>query len=230
LHSWRITIKIEGMSEPNIVMLVDDDEVCLALGREILEGRCVLYTVPSGKQAFKILEKVTPDLILLDIEMPEMDGYAMLKKLKEDKATKDIPVIFLSARANPGDEFDGLRFGAIDFVTKPFSPLLLVQRVENHLLICSQRKELTHYNNDLKKMIEIQIEKNKNLQNAMISTFSGIVEFRDKMSDGHMGCLAKYMQKMLDALREQGLYADEVNSWDMEAFVSVAQMHDIGKI
>ena len=232
MHTKPGIIKIKDMSndERNIVMLIDDDEVCLAMGREILESKYILYPVPSGEQAFVILQKITPDLILLDIEIPGMDGYEVLKRLKQEKATKDIPVIFLTSRANPGDELDGLRLGAIDFITKPFSPILLVQRIENQMLICSQRKELTRHTNDLEKIVEKQTEKIKKLQNAMLNTFSGIVEFRDKVSDGHTGLVLKYLEKMLDGMLKQGLYKDEVESWDKETFISAAQIHDIGKI
>jgi len=159
-------------SEHSIVMLIDDDEIYLTLGREILENKYTLYPVPAGEQAFQILKKVTPDLILLDIEMPGMDGYAVLKRLKQEDATMDIPVIFLTSRSNPGDELDGLCLGAIDFITKPFSPLLLVQRIKNHLLIYSQRKKLAACNNELQKMVKEQTEEIKNLQNAMLNTLS----------------------------------------------------------
>jgi len=217
-------------SERSIVMLIDDDEVCLAVGREILESSYTLYPVQSGEQAFQILKKVTPDLILLDIEMPDMDGYAVLKKLKQEDATKDIPVIFITSRSNPGDELDGLCLGAIDFITKPFSPLLLVQRIKNHLLICSQRKKLTAYNNNLQKMVREQTEEIKKLQNAILHTLSGVVEFRDKTSGGHTARAIRYLQKMLNAMLEHGSYKNEVESWDMEALISASQMHDVGKI
>ena len=211
-------------------MLIDDDEVCLAMGREILESTYTLYPIPSGEKAFQILKKVIPDLILLDIEMPDMDGYTVLTRLKQGETTKDIPVIFLTSRTNPGDELDGLRLGAIDFVTKPFSPLLLVQRIENHLLICAQKKDLTRYNTDLQRMVHEETQKTKKLQNAMLNTFSGIVEFRDKMNDGHAERVLKYLRKMLEAMLEQGVYKKELETLDPETFISASQMHDIGKI
>jgi len=209
--------------ERSIIMLVDDDEVCLAMGREILGNKYTLYPVPSGEQALQILRKVTPDLILLDIEMPGMDGYTVLKKLKAEEATKNIPVIFLTSRTNPGDELDGLCLGAIDFVTKPFSPLLLVQRIETNLSFCSQWKIFT-------RLAEEQTKKTKIFQSTVLNTFSEIIELRDKASDGHIDRISGYLRKMLDAMRRQGVYREEVESWDTEAFISAAQMHDIGKI
>jgi len=227
LHSMDGITTIKTMdNEPTIVMLIDDDEISLAMGREILENKFTLYPVPSGEQAFRILKKVTPDLILLDIEMPEMDGYAVLKELKQDDATKDIPVIFLTSRTNPGDEYNGLNMGAIDFVTKPFSPLLLTKRIENHLLLCSQKKALARYN---RKIVEEQTRKIKNLQNAMLNTLSVIVEFRDKTMDGHTERVTRYLEKMLDAMLQHELYRGEVENLNREVFVGAARMHDIGK-
>jgi putative two-component system response regulator len=216
--------------ERYIIMLIDDDEVCLAMGREILENKYIVYPVSSGEQAFVILKKVTPDLILLDIEMPGIDGYTVIKRLKQAPETKEIPVIFLTSRTDPGNELDGLSMGAIDYITKPFSPLLLLQRVENHLLIGSQKKELTRYNLSLQNMVEEQTQEIKKLQNAILNTFSEVVEFRDELSTGHVRRILKYMRAMIDAMQKQGLYKDETESWDKEAFVNAAQMHDVGKI
>ena len=226
----RLTKGVLMADERYIIMLIDDDEVCLAMGREILENKYIVYPVPSGEQAFVILKKVTPDLILLDIEMPGIDGYTVIKRLKQAPETKEIPVIFLTSRTDPGNELDGLSMGAIDYITKPFSPLLLLQRVENHLLIASQKKELIRYNVSLQNMVEEQTEEIKKLQNAILNTFSEVVEFRDGMSTGHIRRTLEYMQTMIDAMQKHGLYKDETESWDKEAFVNAAQMHDVGKI
>ena len=215
-------------NERNVVMLIDDDEVSLTMGREILENKYTLYPVPSGEQAFMILKKVTPDLILLDLEMPGMDGYAVLKKLKQEDATKDIPVIFLTSSTSPVDELEGLRLGAIDFVTKPFSPLLLVQRIENNLKLCSQK--FTHCNYDLQKMAREQEEKAIRFQNAVLGALSQIASRKDQRDDGHIGRIQGYLQKMLDAMLKQGPYKEEVESLEPAAFIGAAQMYDAGKI
>jgi len=211
-------------------MLIDDDEVSLDLGREILEGKYTLYPIISGEQAFVVLKKILPDLILLDVDMPDMDGYEVIKRLKREDATKDIPVIFLTARIDPGDELDGLSLGAIDYITKPFAPPLLVQRIENHLLINSQRKELIRFNQSLQNMVDEQTKEIKKLQNAIVNTVSELVEFRDEMSSGHIDRIQRYMQTMLEAISKQGLYQEEIKKWNTEAFVNAAQMHDVGKI
>jgi len=178
----------------NIIMLIDDDEMCLDMGMEILKNKYTLYPVPSGEQALQILKKVVPDLILLDIEMPVMNGYEVIKKLKQEKETKDIPVIFLTSHTDPGNELDGLTMGAIDYITKPFSPLLLVQRIENHLLIISQIKELIRSNKAFQVKVEEKTKEIKKLQNAIQNTVSEINNLRDEMSSDHVERLLKHLQ------------------------------------
>ncbi|MDR2479163.1 MAG: response regulator [Treponema sp.] len=216
--------------ERRIIFLVDDDETSLAIGREILEDLYTVYPIPSGTKLFEILGKVSPDLILLDIEMPGMDGYEVIKRLKQNPATAELPVIFLTARNDPGNELDGLSLGAIDYVAKPFSPPLLVQRIENHLLITSQKKELKRYNQSLRDMVNEQTLEIKNLQNAILNTVSEVVEFRDDMSSGHIERIINYLRTMINAMTRQGVYRAELEKIDMEVFINAAQMHDVGKI
>lgn len=218
------------MADRHIIMLVDDDETSLAIGREILDDRYTVYPIPSGDIFFEIMEKVTPDLILLDIEMPGMDGYEVIKRLKSGPETMEIPVIFLTARSDPGNELEGLSLGAIDYVAKPFSPPLLVQRIENHLLIASQKKELKHYNQHLREMVDEQTKEIRNLQNAILNTVSEVVEFRDDMSSGHIERTLKYLRTMINAMIRNGLYREEIAAWDIDILIAASQMHDVGKI
>jgi putative two-component system response regulator len=185
------------MTRPkNIIMLIDDDQMCLDMGTEILKNKYTVYPIPSGEQALQILKKVVPDLILLDIEMPVMDGYAVINKLKQEKETKDIPVMFLTSHTDPGNELDGLSMGAIDYITKPFSPLLLVQRIDNHLSIISQRKELIQYNNTLQETIDEKNKEIKELQNAIQNTISEIDTLRSEIPGGLIERILKHLQSV----------------------------------
>jgi putative two-component system response regulator len=218
------------MAERYIIMLVDDDETTLTMGNEILEDRYTVYPIPSGQKFFDLIERVVPDLILLDVEMPEMDGYAVIKRLKKNVSTMEIPVIFLTARNDPGNELEGLSLGAIDYIAKPFSSPILVQRIENQMLIASQKKELKRYNQGLQDMVNGQTLEIKNLQNAILNIIAEMVEFRDSTSGGHINRIIKYLQVMINALRERGIYEEETSGWDVELLISAAQMHDVGKI
>jgi DNA-binding response OmpR family regulator len=129
-------------NERKLIMMVDDHPANLSIGLNFLSEKYEVATAPSAKKMFGLLEKNSPEIILLDIDMPEMDGYEALKILKAKPETCNIPVIFLTARTDTGDELEGLTLGAIDYITKPFQPQLLLKRVEVHLLVESQKKTL----------------------------------------------------------------------------------------
>ncbi|MDR1958054.1 MAG: response regulator [Planctomycetaceae bacterium] len=116
------------------IMLVDDNITNLVNGKNILGKDYDVITIPSGEKLFRMLERTVPDLILLDIEMPGMDGYEVIRRLKADPVTAEIPVIFLTARTNCDDERECRSLvGAADYITKPFLPQELLERVENIL-------------------------------------------------------------------------------------------------
>jgi len=124
------------------IILVDDIQSNLDQGRNILKPYYDIYPAPSAARLFEMLEKIMPDLILLDIEMPEMDGYETIKILKSDERYNFIPVIFLTAKVDENSEYRGLDLGAADYVSKPFAAPLLLKRIESQLLIVRQTKEL----------------------------------------------------------------------------------------
>ena len=144
-------------SEKDLIILVDDNPANLRIGKNILSEKYRVATAPSAEKLFGLLENNTPSMILLDINMPEMDGYEAIKILKAKPETMDIPVIFLTARAESDDELEGLSLGAVDYIIKPFQPVLLLKRIEVHLLIEAQRitlekqtKDLQYFNNNLR--------------------------------------------------------------------------------
>ena len=118
---------------PKTIFVVDDNGTNLSTAEEALEDQYRVITLSSAAKMFTILEKVTPDMILLDIEMPEMDGFEALKRLKTDGSHAGIPVIFMTATADAATEARGKELGAIDFVIKPFSAPVLLDCIKNHL-------------------------------------------------------------------------------------------------
>ena len=114
-------------------MLVDDNPANLRIGKNVLSEKYIVATAPSAAKLFSLLENNQPDLILLDIDMPGMDGYGTLEALKLKPETKDIPVIFLTGMTDSCDEEKGRALGAVDYVTKPFDPTALVDCIEKHL-------------------------------------------------------------------------------------------------
>ena len=132
------------------IIAVDDDITNLNTLKTILKPLYEVYTASSAPILLRFLDNFIPDLILLDVEMPGMNGYETIKKLKSDERYADIPVIFLTARDDESSESEGFDLGAVDYMTKPFSAPLLIKRIENQLLIVSKSKELISALNEAK--------------------------------------------------------------------------------
>lgn len=124
------------------ILMVDDVTTNLKCAVEVLKDTYEITTEKSGRKALKLLEEMTPDLILLDINMPDMDGYTVMEELKKDQRLKDIPVIFLTAETDRESEIRGLKMGAMDFVRKPFEPEIMRSRIDKILQLTEQKKEL----------------------------------------------------------------------------------------
>jgi len=217
--------------------MVDDNLANLSIGRNLLKTFYEVYPATSAAKLFEILEHIMPDLILLDIEMPEMDGYEAIKKLKADQRYSDIPVIFLTSKADEASEMEGFDLGALDYVAKPFSGPLLLKRIENQLLISRQKKELLANAEELQDYadnLEVKVREKTaeviNLQNAVMSTVADLVEFRDKHTGGHISRTQLFLQSLINEAIKEGTYADEMLKWDMDFFLPSAQLHDVGKI
>ena len=115
------------------IFIVDDNDTNLMAAKTALDGVYKTYALPSAEKMFKLAEKIKPDLILLDVDMPEIDGFKAFKILKSDDNLKSIPVLFLSAKDDKAMKKHGLELGALDFINKPFSSSELINRIENHI-------------------------------------------------------------------------------------------------
>jgi len=188
------------------IFLVDDDPTNLATGANALDEYYDVLTLNSGVRLMRALERSIPDLILLDVEMPEMNGYDVIKLLKGKEETRNLPVIFLTAKSDGESELEGLSLGAIDYITKPFSPPLLRKRIEVHLLVEAQKNELINFNNNLKEMVTEKTKTVVELQNAVLKTVADLVERRDDITGGHIERTQHYLKLLLDALKRSGLY------------------------
>ncbi|MCL1832234.1 MAG: response regulator [Oscillospiraceae bacterium] len=224
-------------TERKKIIFVDDQVSNLMIGRNVLSSDYDVFTVPSGKKMFELMEKISPDLILLDVEMPEMDGYETIKKLKTIPGTDGLPVIFLTAKTDADSELQGLELGAIDYITKPFSPPLLLKRIEVHLLLLDQRRQLEtqkeqleQYNTNLEGIVAEKTKTILELQNAVLETVAELVEARDDVTGGHIERTQSYLKILFEGLSETGVYKDQIKDWDVDIVVQSAQLHDVGKI
>jgi len=212
------------------IFIVDDVQSNLLMGRNLLKNIYDVYPAPSAAILFEILERAIPDLVLLDVDMPEMNGYQTIQIMKADPRFKDIPVVFLTARDDESSEMQGFDLGAADYITKPFSGPLLLRRISNLLLIEQQKRDLKDYAENLEIKVREKTTEVTNLQNAIMSTVADLVEFRDKMTGGHITRTQHYLKELVDELIHNEEYTDELKKWDMDFFLSSAQLHDVGKI
>jgi len=218
------------LEERQKIILVDDNPINLKLARNTLMGKYDVFTVPTAEKLFQLLEKTLPDIILLDVLMPGMSGYEAIKILKENKRTADIPVIFLTSKSDTSSELEGFVQGAVDYVSKPFSPQLLQKRVDVHVLVESQKKELKHINDNLQKLVDEKTEEIQELQNAVLKTMTNLVEYRDDVTGSHIERTERFLNLLVKEMLRLGLYMEELKTWDIKLFVKSAQLHDVGKI
>jgi len=198
------------------IFAVDDSDSNLSLAKKALEEYYRILTMPSATKMFDLLDKITPDLILLDIEMPDLNGVDAFKKLKFHHVYGQIPVIFLTGRNDTAIEARCFELGAVDFITKPFSAPVLLNRIKTYLNI----DEIIH-----ERTVQLQ-----RLQTGIVSVLADIVENRDKATDGHIERTTAYIRILLEAMKERGVYADEIQNWDIETVILSARLHDMGKI
>jgi len=218
------------MSDRKKIVLVDDNMANLTLGKTMLRTFYEVYPAPSAAKMFELLKHIDADMILLDIMMPDMDGFEAIKVLKSDKELMDIPVIFLTSKNDEGSEIEGFNLGAIDYVYKPFSAPLLLKRIEIHLLIESQRKQLRGLNENLAAKVNKKTERILGLENSVMSTVAELVEFRDDITGGHIYRTQKYLEILIKQMLEDKVYDSQVSKWDLEYVLPSAQLHDVGKI
>ncbi|MDR1612561.1 MAG: response regulator [Planctomycetota bacterium] len=213
-----------------LIMLVDDNRTNLLTGKKALSEDYTVLTVPSAGKMLEALEWRRPELILLDGDMPEVNGFEAIKLLRERPGTRDIPVIFLTAMSGSADELEGLRLGAVDYITKPFSPPLLRQRIALHLLLVNQKRELREYNANLQGMIEAKTKTILKLQNKILAAMAEMVEGRDVAIGDHIVNTQLYLRRLLSAAIDAGIRPEESRGWNVELLAQSSQLHDVGKI
>ena len=217
--------------DPNeIVLVVDDDVTSLKLATSILEKEYRVAAATSGPKAFKYLENNHPDLILLDLNMPEMDGFEVIAKLQEHPEYSKIPVVFLSGVQTPQSEAQCLSSGAIDYVTKPYVPLVLRTRVQRILELFRYRKRLESTVDTQEKQIFAQAEQIGEIQNAVIVGMANLIEERDTSTGHHVKNTQAYVKMLCDAMHARGLYSEILTEEYRSRLVKAAPLHDVGKI
>jgi putative two-component system response regulator len=205
------------------IFIVDDNNVNLLTAENALSDHYNVYTLPSAHGMFELLNDLIPDMILLDIIMPEISGYDAMRLLKADIRYSHIPVIFLTSKKDPGTEAQGFELGAVDFITKPFSGIVLLNRIKTHLNIDEIIRKRT-------SELEVRTEKLTRLKNSMVSVLAEMLESRDKTTGGHIERTSAYLRLIINKMIKSGIYLNEIRTWDLELAVTSARLHDVGKI
>ncbi len=206
------------------ILLVDDNTANLQVLRETLDGSGYkLLIAKNGRSALEIVRKASPDLILLDIMMPEMDGYEVCRTLKADVLTHHIPVIFLTAMADAEDEAKGLALGAVDYITKPINPGLVRARVRNHL-------ELKRHQDYLEHLVRMKTREVQLTQAVMIESLATLAEYRDPETGGHIKRTQNYVKALAVHLKNHARFRDLLDEETIELLYLSAPLHDLGKV
>ncbi len=152
------------------LLVIDDDKAHLTLLQAILEKEYTVHIATSGKDGLETATSVIPDLILLDVSMPGMDGYEVCSNLKSDKRTRHIPIIFITAKTKGDDEYKGLSIGAVDYIVKPFNSQILNAKIASHLKFRTVRNELQHRLEEQEKYIKVLKEEIANDDRYLMET------------------------------------------------------------
>ncbi len=198
-----------------IILIVDDDRLTLATAQKLLDGEYKVVAVNSAKQAYKYLERHTPDLILLDINMPEIGGFEVMETLQKDARLGKIPVIFLTADRSAETEIECFRVGANDYISKPFEPNILLSRTRSTI-------ELDGYRKDLQRRLDEKTKEMERVTIQAIMTVANTVDAKDDYTKGHSMRVAAYSELLAQRL---GWSEEEIQN-----IYYVAMLHDVGKI
>ncbi|MDR3175905.1 MAG: response regulator [Desulfovibrio sp.] len=218
------------MANRRKIVITDDDPIILKLTRNTLMDAYDVFTVPDALKLFQLLERCVPDLILLDVLMPGMSGYEAIRILKQDERTCDIPVVFLTSRSDVDSEIEGLNLGAADYLSKPFSPYLLLKRVEMQVQLERQKRELKDLNENLRHIVEQKVGTILKLQRSVIRTVSDLVECRDDVTGTHVARTEHVLRLLCEEMLAKNVYRNVIQTWDLNLFLQSAQLHDVGKI
>ncbi|MDI1301167.1 MAG: two-component system response regulator [bacterium] len=221
------------MPDPQLplILAVDDTPANLTLLTGFLKSRYRLRLATSAGKALELAATFPlPDLILLDIMMPEMNGYEVLTELKSNPLTADIPVMFLTAKSEVDDEYRGLTMGAVDYITKPIFPLILMARVEAQLTLQKARKLLQDQNACLEEMVVERTHEIELARDAIIYSMACLAETRDNETGNHIRRTQAYVRLLAQALLYHKRFRDELDDEKIELLYKSAPLHDIGKI
>jgi putative two-component system response regulator len=206
------------------ILIVDDTPDNIEVLRNTLHTEYKIVAALNGEKALTIVHRdEPPDLVLLDVMMPDMDGYEVCRRLKENPQTAMIPVIFVTALNKTGNEAHGLSLGAVDYIAKPFEPALVRARVENQL-------ELKRYRDHLEELVRQRTDALNLTQQVTIEALASVAEFRDPETGGHIKRTMDYVYTLAMEMKKIPEYQMLLTPEYIDLLHRSAPLHDIGKV
>ena len=212
------------------ILVIDDDIMNIKTAQMILKDEYKVATAESGFAAFKILEHMIPNLILLDLNMPNMNGFEVIKQLRHNSKTSEIPVIILTSDNNESAENSALELGADDFVCRPFSPQVLINRIKRLLEVQDYRMRLEMMVKEQAEEIVEHVERLNRIQKEIIISMANLIECRDGSTGGHVKRTGLYVDLLVNQLIKLDTPGYQISKVYAEHLCSAAYIHDIGKV
>ncbi len=213
------------------LLIVDDSPENLTVLTELLRPQYRTLVATNGERGLRVANsQPRPDLILLDVMMPGMDGYTMLSRLRDNPATRDIPVMFLTALSGTDDEERGLQMGAADYITKPIKPAVVLARVGTQLEVKQARDWLKDRNHALEAEVARRMVENDLTQRVSIRALAHLAETRDPETGNHILRTQGYVQRLAVALRRHHRFAALLSERYIDMLTRSAPLHDVGKV
>ncbi|MBQ5544256.1 MAG: response regulator [Clostridia bacterium] len=205
------------------ILVIDDNKTTLAMAKQAIGDEYTVIAVISGYQALKYLEREIPDLILLDLNMPDMDGKQTMRRMKSNEKWADIPIIVLTVENSPQTEVECLEMGAIDFIAKPFVPQVMKSRIARALELEDYRRRL-QLDNEKKRM---QLEK---MKSQTIMVLANMIDTRDTVTGVHVRRVSAIVETLVKKMRAARMYPEFLDDRYVLSITLAAPLHDIGKI
>lgn len=214
------------------ILIVDDSPEAIEVLTGGLPNNCKCQVALSGEKAIELLDKSEelPDLILLDVMMPGMDGYEVCEHLKKDKRLKEIPVIYLSALSDTKDKVKAFIHGGVDYIEKPFQLEEVRARIATHLTLRFLQKELEVHNHNLQQMVEEKVKEISESQMATIFALAKLAESRDEDTGDHLKRVQIFCKLLAEKLGEHPKYIRKINPEFIHNLELASPLHDIGKV
>ncbi|MBI3929959.1 MAG: response regulator, partial [Armatimonadetes bacterium] len=223
--------RVQNAEDRKTVLIVDDTPSTVSIINSLLCGPYRTQVATNGRAALDLVRSGRrPDLILLDIVMPEMDGYQVCAALKADPATREVPVVFLTASTDAQDEVKGFDAGAADYITKPISPPTLLTRVKTQLTLTEARQFLQQQNRLLEERVLDRTREIGMLQEATIVALASLAETRDNETGNHIRRTQRYVKTLAQELQKQPRFAGVLTDPWIQSLYQSSALHDIGKV